>query len=102
MDEKREKFLLELCHEKISTGGMSGLEKFVESYEGSLEDKKYLSKLIRILTIRNSCAATRTFFLTEYSSLKHIISDTYFAANNISTDGGDYLKSKLEEFFYDF
>lgn len=101
MDGEREKILLKVCNEKLSTGGMTGLAKFVDSYNGAPEDGKYLLKLIEILTIRNNCAATRTYSLLGYSSLKHIIDDTHFLANNISRDnGGNYLKLKLEEYFF--
>lgn len=98
MDERRERGLIKLCSFQFSRGGMSGFETWVENYSGSEEKKKYLLKLREVIRIRNGHGASRIDFLDPYTSLKQIITDTFYLSQHLPRDaGGDYLKAKMQE-----
>ena len=101
MDYQHEQNLFKLCLEEYKLGGLSGIERLVEKFEGNFEEKSYLTNLRDILRLRNGHGTTRILFLTAYDSFQEIKNETvYLSQTLLIEDGGIYLQTKLEEYFF--
>ena len=82
MDYKGEQRLFGLCLKEHQSGGCTGVERFVHSFEGSLEERKYLERLRDYLVLRNSTGETRIHFLSSYNSLRKLITESHHSRIN--------------------
>ncbi len=100
MDYLKERNLFSKCCDCYDFGGMAGFEEFVDDFRGNLDEMKYLVEFRAILRISNSCAHSKISILPRDYSLKKGIEDLKFWSRHLKNESGEYLRIKLEEFFF--